>query len=463
MFDYWGIPLIVFLIGAALLALGLRPRRVGQTPFCRTCGYNLTGKVLQDAAERCSECGTALTAGAVVYGERRRRPGWIALGAVCVLLGATPTGMEVAGALLGVDWYKYKPTSWVQGDAEGANLDLAKRAFTELDRRFVADTLSADDKQWFIEYCLKEEAVRPGRLGIQTGAVNVLWREYELGRLSAEQGTRMFEAMATCALRVRPKIRAGEMFEIEAGGDLIMPDRLELWVEIQRVGVVGGQELDESRRIESLTGRGSIGPGVWRTNWRFRAPGEPGTYSLEATVLLIQRSSTLGTASNGNSLNTLKMLPTISIDVCGDDSGRSVRGERNDLLDNEVRSGIWLKRHFWGGGEDLVLLMFESSPTIPVGLAFEVIVETGGVQKQVGTFYQAAGTAKDRTILAQWNGEMPNLGTVRLRASQKVADESIDALDYWPGELVFENVPLRGVDVNTTTAPEYWLPQIVSP
>ncbi len=68
--------------GGALVAVGLRGRRVGDHPHCRRCGFDLHG--LPVGFGRCPECGaTVETAGGLIGSatqigrrERRRRAEW---------------------------------------------------------------------------------------------------------------------------------------------------------------------------------------------------------------------------------------------------------------------------------------------------------------------------------------------------------------------------------------------------
>ena len=63
------LPVLIGLLSAALLARGLRGRRVGREPFCPRCGYNLTGK----SGGSCSECAEQVSADNIRIGIRRRR------------------------------------------------------------------------------------------------------------------------------------------------------------------------------------------------------------------------------------------------------------------------------------------------------------------------------------------------------------------------------------------------------
>jgi len=127
----------LWVTGAWLLFTGLRPQRLGSTPFCRRCGYNLTGL----SGSRCPECGADVTQpGAVLVGERVVRRGRVAVGLAALLLamaGGTAIGI---GAARGVDWYKLKPTFLVLVDLNSGQSSRAWRAFSELQRRYLAHT-----------------------------------------------------------------------------------------------------------------------------------------------------------------------------------------------------------------------------------------------------------------------------------------------------------------------------------
>ena len=101
------------ILGLMLLITALFPRRRGKTPYCRRCRYNLTGI----ESKRCPECGTPLSVrGAVLHGERRRRPRLAILGLVVLLGGTGPLGVRTYRWAKSVRWYSYRPIAWVTGD-----------------------------------------------------------------------------------------------------------------------------------------------------------------------------------------------------------------------------------------------------------------------------------------------------------------------------------------------------------
>ncbi len=78
-------PAILVLIGIFLAWRGLRGIRRGTEPRCRRCDYNLSGQIEQ----RCPECGTPFSDKTVAHGERRRSPGRIMAGAICLAVAST--------------------------------------------------------------------------------------------------------------------------------------------------------------------------------------------------------------------------------------------------------------------------------------------------------------------------------------------------------------------------------------
>lgn len=92
--DLWALLALGALgAGILLLVLGLKRRFHGTDPHCAKCDYNLTGA----ASLVCPECGTARRPDTTVYGECRRRPWCIGIGASACLLGLVlllPAGLS---------------------------------------------------------------------------------------------------------------------------------------------------------------------------------------------------------------------------------------------------------------------------------------------------------------------------------------------------------------------------------
>ncbi len=130
-------------IGLAIMAAGIWPRRRGETPYCRKCGYNLTGI----ASEHCPECGKTTGRRGTVFGLRKRKPLRILLGflPICPLLGVAIYTAQ------NHDWYQHKPFIWVLSDFQASNTLLSDKAYDELCDRFHTKELSPAQVSAFID------------------------------------------------------------------------------------------------------------------------------------------------------------------------------------------------------------------------------------------------------------------------------------------------------------------------
>jgi ribosomal protein L37E len=139
-------PGLVFLAAAVvLLKLGLWPRRKGDEPYCRRCGYNLTGA----SPDICPECGTARSPRMTVYGQRQRRPWLIAGGLVAVVLSAGLLFKPGHMYYYTTDFYRYKPTRFVLADMRSSDWLILNRAGREMLRRLDSSNLSSDQAEAF--------------------------------------------------------------------------------------------------------------------------------------------------------------------------------------------------------------------------------------------------------------------------------------------------------------------------
>ena len=126
-----------FLLAMALMAAGLRGRRIDDHPHCRRCGFDLTGTPA--SSTRCSECGTDLTRRhAIQLGLRKRRHDLMLAGALFLILAAVPATLMFSG----VDGYRYTPSWLLERDTRTISGDI--RAWPELTRRVRGGTLARE-------------------------------------------------------------------------------------------------------------------------------------------------------------------------------------------------------------------------------------------------------------------------------------------------------------------------------
>jgi hypothetical protein len=110
----WSLPLVVFIVGVALMFVGMCGRRVDDHPICRRCGFDLFGR--PEGSTICSECGGDLTKRrAIRDGRRVRRGGMIAIGALLLSITLTLGGGAGYAAYTITDWQPHKPVLWLVG------------------------------------------------------------------------------------------------------------------------------------------------------------------------------------------------------------------------------------------------------------------------------------------------------------------------------------------------------------
>lgn len=82
--DAWAAVVFYAMVLYAVHLLASTVRRVGRTPHCRQCGYNLTGCV----SFRCPECGQSFESFGYDVGVRKFRPLRFAIGLLLLGYGA---------------------------------------------------------------------------------------------------------------------------------------------------------------------------------------------------------------------------------------------------------------------------------------------------------------------------------------------------------------------------------------
>lgn len=130
-------------IGAALLALGLRGRRVNNHPHCRRCRFDLSGLDIEAAGAKCPECGGGLSEKrSIRIGARRKRPRLIVSGAAMLLMLTAVGGGAIWIANSNINWTPHKPAWLLEHEVYGVDSVAARIAAAELLRRAESDALS---------------------------------------------------------------------------------------------------------------------------------------------------------------------------------------------------------------------------------------------------------------------------------------------------------------------------------
>ena len=206
----------LLLASVAMLVAGLRGRRVDDHPVCRRCGFDLVGAPAGSTA--CPECGADVTRhGAVRAGNRVRRGGLIAGGAVLMLLGAGPLAMVGLVGLRGVDLTQYKPASMIIREVGGPDATM-RPALRELTRRLRAGGLSDAQVNALADRALAGQADRSRPWAPQWG--QFLEAARDEGRLDQGRWDRYLDQSFVTAMVIRRRIRRGDPIPLSITGDL---------------------------------------------------------------------------------------------------------------------------------------------------------------------------------------------------------------------------------------------------
>jgi hypothetical protein len=163
------VALVVIVLGARFLRRGIVGKRVGDQPFCRRCGFDLSGRQL---TERCPECGADLDARReVVVGLRHRRWVSLAFGLLFCAVGLIPLWFILSGQVQNLNLDEHKPVYWLVHEATVADPKSENVALRQLSWRMKAGKLSKAQISTIVDRGLKfqRDPTRPW---------NVAWGDF---------------------------------------------------------------------------------------------------------------------------------------------------------------------------------------------------------------------------------------------------------------------------------------------
>jgi hypothetical protein len=77
---------------------------------------------------------------------------------------------------------------------------------------------------------------------------------------------------------------------------------------------------------------------------------------------------------------------------------------------------------------------------LPIGVAFDVYLRTGSRDQRVSQLRMPAGKRTSYSMGFTFSTPLPESVDVILRSNTAIARDTVDVLEIWDGELVFENV-----------------------
>lgn len=444
--------LITLCIAGSVIAIGMiwrghMPRRTGDTPFCKPCGYNLTGLT----SDRCPECGRLITDDNIVRGTRRRRPVLTASGAV--VLGVCAGLMIVHW--LSLDWSRYKPTFWLMSDLQASKRLFAQRAIRELNRRFAGGELSRATQSRLADFCLKQQTLEPPS-PICGDLMSTLGSMYSSGLLSDAQVNLMFSQALKCEVQVRPRLVVGEDLPLKLNCRLcgpVLPSGGNLSLRINTLEV----QLNNGPRIKLGSGYcGMASPGCWLGIHRVIASEQ---WPAGKHLLSVKANASLYTGSYSTSTrpdHEEELVITTPVEFLpAEPEGGLVRGVRDDAIKQNLKNLFRIERLEYRNRSLLGTISVNVHealwPRGPVPVAFDLIARVDG--REIALNATMARLLKPHTshssdFHSTHELDLPPSATcdIILRGSEKAARQTIDLDEYWVGELIFTNLPIAGLD-----------------
>ena len=418
--------LLAFVLGTALFIAGFWPRRRGDSPYCRCCGYSLIGL----ESSRCPECGTELADHTIVRGERIRRPWVFRPGILLAMTGIFLLSIHFTGALTRVDWYQHRPATWLVRDLADANRQA--RAMAELDRRRQAGRLGEKIEDQITVLALKEQ-VSPNPAPLVQNLLDFVAARIEAGKLSDTLKDQFFEQAMGVALQIRPTVVAGDPVPFRVSRNGRGPSG-DWWVRMEcRGATLNGAETNSFRGSTSGSsfGGGSIGSSMQTKS--------PGPHTIEATIAA---SVHKGRSSAGKLLWSRNKTLAGSFNVLPQASSGHVKLLDQPELLAEMQAAVratQVERR--SNGEYAIVLDLRNAPA---NAAFEVFARIDGREYPIGTMALSKGKQMGFGLSADSikgiNAEQMDF---ILRSSEKVARGTVELYEIWKGEITLQGVKVH--------------------
>jgi hypothetical protein len=428
----------ILVFGVALLVLGMRGRRVGEDPHCRTCGFNLRGR--DPDSERCPECGTEVTAASLAVGRQQRWPALIRLGLGLALLGAAASGVQTWRWAHDADWSKWKPTAWLISDLETVGPRERGRALDELLSRVRGDDAKQADVDAVVDHMLTLQADRSKAWKPDFGRlVEVAARA---GHVDRPRRERYLRQSVSVQLQSKPKARRGKEFAFAVRG----------LVDRSYDGGVGGtwqmaplaiggttvevfRPREPSRFVRNFENNASVHGFQWRglnipdgrheiatsVTVELKIPGIDGSAKVELPV------STVVEVVPGDAIvDTFQAEPSMRAQMSSRAFGVAL--VNCDRLNSKTR----------------VLCLRLRSLAVLAPLAVDVFVVQQDVEYKLPNIVHDVDSRNRWTSLSTFvDGDITGTVDVHLRPSQDAADRIPRVRTYWGEPIILRNLTVN--------------------
>lgn len=451
-------------VGGALLATGLRGRRLDDHPICRKCRFDLVG--VWPGRETCPECGAGIAdARARRVGNRRRSRWLITVGAGLLAMGGVPLATLVLSMLIGPAANPYKPAWLLVTEARYSGPGVATAALGELGSRvtkkkkFDRGTMS----KLVAEGLARQADLQMPWLPAWGDFIMAAWNGGVAGDADLAayiRGGVQFEAV------VRERARVDEPTSLKiVGRSSRLSNSTDIWIAVNfdavRLGDVEQHDAGTAYIRADTMNAGGFGTG-------FGSPTQtgPAAWSVSWTVRLMAGPPSGGMAAPG-SIAAWKEERSGTITVVGADEPM-IEVFRDDSLAQQLRGLIESPRVLIDSGRvfnadsgepgpeypPTTTLLFTITEPFPIDAGFDVILawQVAGqtVEARAGTLAIEAGT---KGQMSRSCGVLPGgqvlpretaaIGLI-LRPSFRAAESNVDIRRGWVGpDLLFPEAVVK--------------------
>jgi hypothetical protein len=342
-----------------------------------------------------------------------------------VLLLLAALGLGVREMYRRVDWYQYKPTRWDMRDLESTDPAVSDRAWQELWRqRFEQGKLSRHWQEKMADVALEQHWMAPRRRRGEERMV-FLWQQHEAGKLTPAQVDRLFRQTVRVRWTLRPVVLVGQDVPYYAEGERYLPDK-GWWMKMGPI-----EDPHGTPEIPGGTPWGESFAQFYRLSGS--AKQTPGEHEMEVryfTAFYAERSGSERPVWEGIDVHRGK------VKVLEKPTDEYLKVVDAPELAEEIKASLKIKR--FGGYVGI------STTGPPINVAFRVWARINGKEHWVTdvAFKKGVREGMGGSGILTELFKLKNVDLI-FRSSEEVAGKTVDLMEMWKGEVVFEGVELK--------------------
>jgi hypothetical protein len=437
------LPMLLLVSGVFLLTRGLRGYAIDGHPVCRTCDFDLVGLPADSA--RCSECGTDLaTPGAVRTGNRRRRPKLAVAGGLLIVPAVLMAAVLIFANVTAVQWVHYAPHWYLLRQATSPTAATHKPALAELSRRQSLSVLSDAQITSMIDAGLAQQADRAITWVPQWG--DLIESARGAGKVPDEAWRRYLTNAPGASLAIRPEIRRGDPLIVRvrelparcgARANLFADIRYEVQPDSDLVTIRNSGSMGSSL---SAAGGGTIGHNYdLDPNALAAAPDGPKTFHVKAIMDLFASEPT-SRKSPPDATATFDLRGTWTLVPADRQTARPIDDpSHRPAVERSIKiDSLTIADH---DSNYVQLNTRINNPPVP--LAYRVFLRSGDREWPFVNLHVVAGQNTGWGTGATVKGFDADRVDLVCRPDPQVAMETVDLHEYWDGEIVIKDVPVK--------------------